>query len=391
MPLGVLVDRFHLLLGVVGQLRVDARDQLRQRAHLSAANAPDRGRDRADQPLQRAVTGDQLALQAGRVGLLQQQRLVERPLLADDLDERVLVIVAVVSIVDLLLAGAPPQAHDLVHRRDSLRARVDAGEAVRAVVDPVRVLGEVVEPLAALDVARIADKAIRLRECRRADEVRVGLHREARRDTGAALDTGDRLRDVDHRLGRDDALALGRIAVVEQPRGDPADLCPVGRLHVGDQVLDHGHVPHRLDNYWRHGTIAGRLLRFASGGGRVSGGTAIGCLVGLADLGQAGERRAAVDLHTARAADRGPARAAHRERAVVAVLGLQQAVEDRERRVELDLELLPVRPLARLGRKAAHLERVLLRLGHQRSTLPSDGRRATSAAISRSFPLAATP
>ena len=66
----------------------------------------------------------------------------------------------------------------------------------------------------------------------------------------------------------------------------------------------------------------------------------------LADLGLAGERRLAVDLHPAGAADRRPAGAADDERAVVAVLGLEQPVEHRERRVEVDVELLPVGPLA---------------------------------------------
>ena len=65
-------------------------------------------------------------------------------------------------------------------------------------------------------------------------------------------------------------------------------------------------------------------------------------LVRLAELGLAGEGRLAVDLHPAGAADRRAARAAHRERAVLAVLGLEQAVEHRERRVEVDVELLPV-------------------------------------------------
>ena len=71
------------------------------------------------------------------------------------------------------------------------------------------------------------------------------------------------------------------------------------------------------------------------------------------------------------------------ERAVVAVLGLQQAVEHRERRVELDLELLPVGALARLGLEAPDLERVLLGVG-----LPSCRARC-SLPISRSSPSAA--
>src|SRR5204863_522570 len=75
----------------------------------------------------------------------------------------------VVLVFDVeLVRGQPPQAHDLVHRRDAFRARVDAGEAVGAVVDPMRVLREVVEPLPSLEVARVAHEAIGLSECRRA-------------------------------------------------------------------------------------------------------------------------------------------------------------------------------------------------------------------------------
>ena len=67
----------------------------------------------------------------------------------------------------------------------------------------------------------------------------------------------------------------------------------------------------------------------------------------------------AVDLHPAGAADRGAAGAADGQRAVVAVLRLQQPVEDGERGVELDVEGLPVGALALLGLEAPHLEREL--------------------------------
>ena len=341
--LGVGVDPLHVVLGVAGQLGVDAGDQLRQRAHLAGADAADRRRDRLEQALDRAGPRRHLALAPRRVGLLQQQRLVQRALLLDDLGEGVLVAVAVVVVVDLVLvAGDPAQAHDLVHRRHALGAGVDAAEAVGAVVDAVRVVGEVVQALLGLGVARVADEAVGLGERGGADEVGVGLHREAGGDAGAALDAGHRLGHVDHRLGRDHVLALGRVALGQQPRGDPADLGPVGRLHVGDQVLDHRHVPHRLDD----DRLAAAVL-------------AVGEVARLADLGLAGEAGLAVDLHPAGAADRRPAGTAHRQRAVLVVLGLQQPVEDRERGVELDVEGLPVGALAFLGLEAADLERVV--------------------------------
>ena len=73
--------------------------------------------------------------------------------------------VAVVDVVDPeLIAGDPAQPHDLVHRRDVLRAGLDAGEAVGAVVDPVRVVGEVVEALLRPSVARVADESVGLGE-----------------------------------------------------------------------------------------------------------------------------------------------------------------------------------------------------------------------------------
>ena len=70
-------------------------------------------------------------------------------------DECRLVAVAVVAVVDAVVgAGDPAQAHDLAHRGDALGARLDAVEAVRAVVDAVRVLGEVLEPLVAAAPSR---------------------------------------------------------------------------------------------------------------------------------------------------------------------------------------------------------------------------------------------
>jgi len=88
----------------------------------------------------------------------------------------------------------------------------------------------------------------------------------------------------------------------------------------------------------------------------------VGELLGLADLGLAAQPGLAVDLHPAGAADRRPAGAAHRERAVLAVFGLEDPIEDGERGLELDLELLPIGPLAALGLIATDFQRVL---GHQ--------------------------
>ena len=206
-------------------------------------------------------------------------------------------------------------------------------------------------------VARVADEAVGLGERRRADELGVGLHRQAGRDAGAALDAGHRLGDVDHRLRRDDVLALGRVALRQQPRSDAADLRPVRRLHVGDQVLDHRHVPHRLDD-----DRARRLLARASG------------------------RRSAAPLRGWRA--RGPRRsgscrrastaplifiphepqiaARHEqrtdERAVLAVADLKQAVEHREVWSSSTSNSCQYGPSPGLGLVAADLERVLRHL-----------------------------
>ena len=76
-------------------------------------------------------------------------------------------------------------------------------------------------------------------------------------------------------------------------------------------------------------------------------------LEGLVEVDVAGEVRLAVDAHAARAADRGATGAADADRAVLTVLGLQDAVEHRAVPVEVDLEVLPVRGLAGLGRVAA--------------------------------------
>jgi hypothetical protein len=108
------------------------------------------------------------------------------------------------------------------------------------------------------------------------------------------------------------------------------------------------------------GDLAARLPRPGTACSTI--GELVGHLLSLANLGLAAEAGLAIDLHPAGAADRGAAGAADRERAVVAVLDLEQAVEDGERGIELDLELLPVGPLFGLGLETADLQRVL---GHQ--------------------------
>ena len=97
-------------------------------------------------------------------------------------------------------------------------------------------------------VARVAHEAVGLGERRGPDEQRVHLERQAVRVAGAAVDARHRLRHVDHRLRRHDVLALRRVALRQQPRHDALDLLPVDRVHVHDQVLQHGHVAHRLDD-----------------------------------------------------------------------------------------------------------------------------------------------
>ena len=246
---------------------------------------------------------------------------------------------AVVAVDDVMVAArAPAQAHDLVHRGDALGTGLDALEAVRAVVDAVRILGEVLEPLVLLGIAGVADEAVGLGQGGRADEERVDLHRQAVRDAGAALDAGHRLGDVDHRLAVDEVLALGDRLLVDEPRRDALDLLPVDGVHVDDQVLDDGHVAHRLD------------LDDAVLGGAL----------GLVEVRVARQARLAVDAHAARAADRGLARAADADRAVKTALGLEDPLEHGAVGLQLDGVLDPVRRLAGLGVKAADAEREAL-------------------------------
>src|SRR5205085_2377197 len=155
---------------------------------------------------------------------------------------------------------------------------------------------------------------------------------------GAALDASHRLGDVDHRLPVDDVLALGDRLLVDQPRRDALDLLPVHRVHVDDQVLDDGHVAHRLD---LDDAVLGGLPR-------------------LVEVGVTGQAGLAVDAHAARAADRRLARAADADRAVEAPLGLQDALQDRAVRLELDGVLDPVRRVAGLRVVAADAEREAL-------------------------------
>jgi hypothetical protein len=203
----------------------------------------------------------------------------------------------------------------------------------------VRVLGEVLEALVLLGVAGVADEPVGLGQGGRADEERVDLHREAVRDAGAALDAGHRLGDVDHRLAVDEVLALGDRLLVDEPRRDALDLLPVDGVHVHDEVLDDGHVAHRLD-------LDHAVLRRGPG---------------LVEVGVAGQAGLAVDAHAAGAADRRLAGAADADRAVETTLGLQDALEHRAVRLELDGVLDPVRRLAGLGVVAADAQRERLR------------------------------
>ena len=135
------------------------------------------------------------------------------------------------------------------------------------------------------------------------------------------------------------------------------DLLPVHRVHVDDQVLEHRHVAHRLD---------------------LDDAVAVGAAAGRVEVRVAGQRRFAVDAHAARAADRLAAGAADADRAVEAVARLQDRLEHRAVRLELDRVLVPVGRLARLGVVAAQPERELL------------GRRSCASAISTSSPRAPT-
>jgi hypothetical protein len=313
-------------------------------ANVRALSA-DRGRRRRDQvllALRRQVRLDERALP---VRARQELGLVQGAVGLDQVGERLLVPVAVVAVLDVEVLRRPAaQAHDLRHRRHFLRADLDALEAVRAVVEAVRILGQVAQPLLGGAVTRIAHEAVGLCQRRRADELRVDLERQAGAHAGAALDTGHRLGDVDHRLGRDDVLALRRRPLGQQPRDDALDLLPVDRVHVDDQVLDDRVVGHRLDDDLAEAVAVRRLV------GR------------LADLGVAGQARLPVDPDRARAADGGLARAADADRAVLAGARLQHAVEHRHVVGQVDVVVLPAGGLAGLGVVAVELERVL---GHQ--------------------------
>jgi hypothetical protein len=77
---------------------------------------------------------------------------------------------------------------------------------------------------------------------------------------------------------------------------------------------------------------------------------------GLVEVGVAGEAGLAVDAHAAGAADRGATRAADADGAVEARLGLQDPLEHRAMRPELDRVLVPVGRLARLRVVAAQAQ-----------------------------------
>src|SRR5262249_48543016 len=255
---------------------------------------------------------------------------------------------AVVAVVDVLVgARLPTQPHDLVHRVDALGAGVDAVEAVRAVVDAVLVLGEVLEALSVLGVARIADEAVSLGQGSGADEQWIDLHRQAIRDAGAALDARHRLGDINHVLVRHDVLALGHRLLVDQPGRDSLDLLPVDRVHVDDQVADHGDVAHRLDGY-DLGLFVGRIPTLT-----------VAAFGRFAKVRVTRESGLAVHPHAARPADRLLTRAPDPDRAVRVVLDLQDRVEHGLGLGHVNGVLVPVGAVARVRVVAADPQGVL--------------------------------
>ena len=149
--LGVLVDALDLLLRVAGELVVHAGDQLRQRAHLAGADAADRGRDRAEQALDRADgLGISLPLIAGAYDSCSSSDSSRVPFF-------LMIFTNAASWLWPLLRSLISSSWPAARRRRMIwsigatplgQASTQA-EAVGAVVDPVRVLGQVVEPLAA--------------------------------------------------------------------------------------------------------------------------------------------------------------------------------------------------------------------------------------------------
>ena len=203
-----------------------------RRRHLAVLGQLEREADlldRFDRPLGlRHQLG--LAQPAGRLGRL---------------DEPLRVLGAHV-VVDLLLDRLGAELGDRVARVDALRAALVAEVAARAVPDPV-LLVVLVQPRDVGLVADVADEAEALGERGRPEELRVGLHRVALRDAAAAHDAERFLVDRVHLLLRDDPLLLRDLVVAGvEPRLHRADLVPE-RRHVDDQVLEHGHVPHRRD------------------------------------------------------------------------------------------------------------------------------------------------
>ena len=144
-------------------------------------------------------------------------------------------------------------------------------------------------------------------------------------------------------FGRLKSLGGRRRIVVDQVGHDRLVMIEE-RLHVDDQVLDHRQAEDRLDG---HHVGSQRT-----------------------DQGLAGQLVGAVDSHGVGAADPVRARATQAQRIVLAVLDLQEHIEDAVHRIGGQFELLPARrgvalgiipldpdrqiPQAMLGRRGAH-------------------------------------
>ena len=173
------------------------------------------------------------------------------------------------------------QRHYALHRRDALRTDFNALHTARAVPDTT-ILVQTAQARCVGVIARVRDEAIRLRQRRRSHKVLIYFKRCAVGHACAAHDATHYTRKMHHILVGHDVLGFGYRAVMLQPWLYGAHLVPVNR-HIGDEVLDDGHIAHRLNH---DGSAVSHHIN---------------------DLRVAGKTRLSVDSHPARPANRASA------------------------------------------------------------------------------------
>src|SRR5713226_8289930 len=149
-------------------------------------------------------------------------------------------------ILDTHLERLIAHRHDPFGRHDAAWAMLARFEAVDAVPEPARTLGQL-EALARNRVARVVDETIGLHQRGGSDEVEVNGQHGAALVAESAVIATHRFADIGHRGLGQQTFAVGARFHGFEPGFDAIDLVPHEALPVRDEIFEDPHMADRLD------------------------------------------------------------------------------------------------------------------------------------------------